>query len=650
MASPDQVLTVSDLRGGRNGTDPPLSLPTTQVVEAVNIDYWDGTIGRKRGGATAVSLLVGTPAPAPMAGKVSAIGAGRTSGTGLVDSFWVIDDATPPVMAWGSYGAGWLAVTGVPTITTPQDVVSVNFNGKTFVACDTTANRLHVVRSWSSPNMDLVGHSTPSAPTAANTAGGGAYAATVRYYKVSYATKSGATIICRSELSSALTFTPDGAHTGVVVTKPATISENETHWELWASADNLVYYLIASTAVATTTVTDSTAPASYATVTGTLAPVVNTNLPPPSAKYLATDGNRLLMAGCYETSGGSVTPKNSRVWFTPVLGTLDIGDDERVPLNNWIDCDEGDDSFITGIACWNGSVYVFKYRQIWKLTPTGNVTTPYARIKITDAVGCIRHQSIVQGQDELGNPALYFLSHRGPHRIGSGGLEYCGKDIEDLWATVNLDATTVVAHGVYHQEKHQAWWWLATSTANEPNLKIVLDTHRMHRQADGARGGWTKHTGASALARCSMMLASAASKRTNLPYIGQSGAASILWKLDTAATDDAGAAFQAYVKTKPYALAGITRNCGLSPGQLVAKSASGVTITLTIDRDFGLATRTATCSLTAAASETRVVRKFDAADESGAAVVQFQIGDAAASTAAWTLDAVLLPFHAEEAR
>src|SRR6185312_15478579 len=55
-----KMVTIGDLRGGRNGADPPLSLPDNQCVEALNVDHFDGLLGRKRGGTTAVTDTGGT--------------------------------------------------------------------------------------------------------------------------------------------------------------------------------------------------------------------------------------------------------------------------------------------------------------------------------------------------------------------------------------------------------------------------------------------------------------------------------------------------------------------------------------------------------------------------------------------------------------
>ena len=47
------TITITDLSGGRNGVDSPISdrFPFTQVVDAVNIDYSSAGLGEKRAGS-----------------------------------------------------------------------------------------------------------------------------------------------------------------------------------------------------------------------------------------------------------------------------------------------------------------------------------------------------------------------------------------------------------------------------------------------------------------------------------------------------------------------------------------------------------------------------------------------------------------------
>ena len=114
------------------------------------------------------------------------------------------------------------------------------------------------------------------------------------------------------------------------------------------------WYRIARQAVASTTYDDTSASIS----TTNLSAVLGAYVPPPSAKYVLSDGSRILLGAAWEATAatGETAPKQNRIWFTPTLGTTDQGDDERLPntvdQQNWIDI--GNSGPITGIS---GPVY-----------------------------------------------------------------------------------------------------------------------------------------------------------------------------------------------------------------------------------------------------------------------------------------------------
>ena len=82
---------------------------------------------------------------------------------------------------------------------------------------------------------------------------------------------------------------------------------------------------------------------------------------------------------------------------------------------------------------------------------------------------------------------------------------------------------------------------------------------------------------------------------------------------------------------------------GGSEAVIIAKVSTGVTLQLTLTRDFGDKSQTATVSLTAAGSETRVVRRIPGSTITDAMVLQTRIGDASAVASAWVVDELLLP-------
>jgi hypothetical protein len=443
-----------------------------------------------------------------------------------------------------------------------------------------------------------------------------------------------------------VTFTPSGSGTAARITKPTSASEGETHWEVEASTDNITFYLLSTVVIGTTTYDDSALTTTYGT--GTLSATTGTYNVQKSYKFIAVDQSRLLGFGSHTT-----TDKQNTVEFSAVVGSLNVSDAERVPLGNTVTLDENDSGAATGlVGPMNGVFYAFKYRQIWKLIPTGDAVTPYQPIAVSKRVGAISHKAIVSAEDQNGAPALYFLAYNGPWRYGQKGLEYIaiqGGNVLDLWqgptSTVNLAATKVVAHGIYHADLRQVWFYFATGSSTDPDTKIVWDVQA---------SAWLRHGSTSANARCSVMFSNtqgATMSRDLKPYIGYAGATNQVWKCDhPSATDDAGTTYQAYITDKARCPWGLGRNGSLAETVLLALAGSGVTITQTMVPDFGAQpTNTSSVVLTAsAAGESRVTRTFEASQMQEAALVQYTWGDASAVSNSWQLDAVRIKWKGQE--
>ncbi len=526
-------ILVSELRGGRNGVDHPAGIPNTQCVDALNVDWSDNPLGRKRGGAVPISLAGGT---APGSAFVSLF-RHVPDGDETAAELWGVTQDSPPLVKRLVGGTTWADVTLKDAITSrAQDVAACSFNGKLFFAFGSAVDRLHV---WDPRNSKVrrVGLAAPGVPTITNT-GSGSIPTTVRYYRVRAVDYSASTGITyrRSEPSPSVAFTPSGSGSAVRITKGTMPGEDETHWEVEVSVDNEVFYVIAGVEnaavnpvlIATSTFDDTGALSTWELQT--LSEGIGQFDLPISARYLSTDGNRLLMAGMYNTSAKTT----SRIWFTPVLGTTDHGDDERVPSTdlqkNWADLNEKDGGNITGLSYpIQGLIYVFKYRQTWRMVPTSIVTGPYLPKKISNTVGCLYFKSIVMMEDTSGNPAVGFMSYRGPYRMGLDGLIFIGRDNWDFWtgdhqSKVNLEAATMMCHAVYYYDLAQVWFYIAVDGLDSPSVKLCCDIrHLLIQDAYGLRGGWSRHLGKSCKAVCSVMFAKtigASMSRDLVPYVG----------------------------------------------------------------------------------------------------------------------------------
>jgi hypothetical protein len=353
---------------------------------------------------------------------------GRFVPTTGIQEVWAAaeNDGTTAVLARRAGGA-WSVVTFDDTVTVSnlRYMHAAALNGKYFLAYDSDVNRLHV---WDGTEIRRVGLIIATAPTVATLGSSGN--TFTRHYRQRNVVQVGGVTVRRSEPSSSvsISITDDS---GVRVTKGAASADGETHWEVeYADAAAGPWYRAATVAVGTTTYDDTAATIS----TTNLSQVIGLNIPPPSAKYLATDGTRLLMTGVWEDTAGAgeTVPFANRVWITRVLRSSDVGDDETIPdtvdQENFIDV--GDGAKTTGIiGPLYGDFYVFKTDSVYKLTPTGDAESPYRSVLVSTFHGAIDQRCIVAGVGANGQPAIYFCSVNTVYRIAGEGIEELSQPI-----------------------------------------------------------------------------------------------------------------------------------------------------------------------------------------------------------------------------
>jgi hypothetical protein len=632
-------LVITGLRGRDGSTPAEIAIPNHKAKEMENVDLYRTAFARKRNGCenafddtssevfTDVMAFLGRHIP----------GAAETAAM-----LWGMD--ADFVLQYLSGGTAW----ATPTVkdafdASPYDVNGISFNGKYWLLGDTAQDRAHL---WDGSTVRRAGLATPAAPTLASIAG--SYVV-LRYYRVRYAELSGTTIIRKGEPSVSANHTPAGGASRI--TKPASLSEGETHWEIEVSTDNTVWYYVTRVVVGTTTYDDTADPSSHTT----LAPIAGEYVAPVSAKYGLVDGNRMLLAGSWETS-----TYTSRVWHTPRLGTLN-GDDERIPASvehsNWTDIDEKDGDFITGLhGPFEGMPIVSKYRHVWGMRPTGSDTSPYKPIVISKVVGCIRQQLALVAEDENGNPCWYFWSHRGPYRFGVRGLQYCGDDLKDYldpdgpYGGINLDATAVTGFAVHHTDKHQIWFYVSVGTRNSPEHIFKFDTRLGEPDEDNqVRDGWTIDVGTVATGRCAVMFSTtlAASMSRDLkPYLGTGveGSSAKLLRCDTGELDD-GEPYAGTVTIPEKHLGGLRHKCEVDQ-MLVLGSSGPHTLGLTMHRDYGCEARQSEVAMAAeTGDQTRSQRVVEAAFHADAMSIGARIGDVCPIGHPWNLDALVIQYE-----
>jgi hypothetical protein len=665
MPSGYKPLVIADLRGGRNGIDPPFSLRDTECVEALNVDWYGATLARKRGGADSLSMTGST-----FTGTVSTLFRHVPGTDETAAELWASDDAATPLINRLGGSATWAAPTlkDAPT-GNGWDVSYASLNGKLFLAYKSGQDRLHV---WDGSTVRRTGFpGLLTGPAVTNVAGAGAFPSVPLYLRVRWTERVSGLTVRRSEPTLVTTFTPSGSPPGITITQPVSPpGEGETHWEIDGSIDNATFYVLrgddavtgagffGAVPIATTTADVLVLPSLWAT--SHVSASIGIYTAQKSYKFLAADQNRLLGFGSYTS-----TDKQHRIEISAVVGSLNLSDAERIDTtaSSYIDLDENDSGVPTGLmGPVNGKFYAFKYRQVWQLTPTINPANPYSQFAISKRIGCIHPKAMIVAEDEAGRPAIYWMSHRGPYRWGAAGLEYLGRGVEDRLlrgapnsiSVLNLAATKVPCHVVYHADLRQLWFYVATGTNNDPDTKLVYSIGRVAGPAQSDEpiaSGWSVQTGPSCTARCSTLFSRTVGSTMSLdlkPYVGYTGAVKTIYVTDSPTTTDAGTPFQAYVTTKAYAPWGIGNNGAINCTRVLAKGADGVTVTQSLIAGFGEQTVTSVVDLTPKPGASRCFPMIEDATLQGAFICQLQWGDVAASAAAWSLELCQVDWKGQE--
>ena len=627
------------------------SIEDDQCRVAENVEFFYSTCGERRLGCTAISLPVSITGNAAL---TTVTWMGRHLPTNDIGDaeLWVFAQSLTAGtnLLVRRTRTAWSTVTVPDTITSTvpygHQMQSCSVHGKLFLAYNSAQDRLHVWEGDSS-SLERAGIAEPAAPSVANSAAAGTFA-TVRYYRVRFVkVDADGVVLKRSEPSLETSFTPDGAHTGAVVSRPALLNEAETHWEIEASLDNANFYRVSRELIATLTYTDTVAAGTgYANTAGTeLSEDIGEYSLIPSVEFVTVDDDRLVMGGDYEDDDLA-----SRVFWTPVNGDPGVGNDERLslPTNPYIDLDGVEGGKLTGLSQGvSGYVFAFKRSRIYKLIRTTEVDHAYEPLCLTRSRGALRG-SLVSAVDAQGQSALYYLDPSvGPSRLGSKGIEWCGYDVHTTWKTVVPDST-VPCHGVFYPDKQQIHWWVAINGSVYPNAKIILHVNRTKTTENGVRRGWSTVPEGDriAAAHCSVMHSinvdsTDARSVTLVPFIGLtqwsvSGVAqrNLVQRCDVNNTDgavsesDTDGYYRARVKTKPILIGGLLQEFEVLAGELLAAASAAAHLTFNTVKNFGKDEgETAEIDLTPDRNETYVLRSLNDLNAAKLQWVEFEWGD-----------------------
>jgi hypothetical protein len=609
-------LVIDNLTGGISDGHPP-TLGPNQVAAAYDVDYFDADVVARRHGSTALTSSLASPYRGLFVHTPTSAASGNLLFQVTASGVWNYRNVSNALTA----------VTPAPadTFTPTTGVDAVSLHGKLFIACKSDVNRMH---AWDGTTLRRAGlDDTTAAPTGADTGGAGSYSGT-RYFRVRWTVQSGGSTILRSEPSSVLTIVPSGSNTGIVVTRPTAAGEGETHWELEESTDNANFYRMATTVIATTTATDTTAFASVAS-TGTLSEDIGDYTPFWSARWVTADNDRLVVGGSFEDAA-----LDSRVAWSQLPSQTGVGNDERVPTDasNYYDADAKQGGGLTGLRAYENKILAFKLSRIYPYIRTGVNGVAYMPGPVVRTHGALPY-SVCEGYDRDNRTTIYFLDpSTGPAEVGPQGVRSLASDrlLRTWQSTINRSATVRICNALYYPDKRQVWWNLSTTGNNTPNVRWVYHTES---------GGVTFHTipdsGASA---CVMWL--------DKPTVATG--TKLLKCDDSTATDDAGTNYRAYIKTRAYTLAELVQEGGVKGAVLEADPAEDVVLTLTLIRDYGAETQSFEADLTPQGSEEFVIVPMDDVAISESKVVQFELGDdEARSVAAWRVHRLALTAKTE---
>lgn len=615
-------LRITDLSGGI-ADGHPAQIGDRQVVEAVNVDYWDGKCGGRRNGSASVvsgladvtrGLFVHTPTNNP-----------------ADDQLWRIDDNT-----WTRYSPAFALTT--PSVT-PADIFvpgnsevdAVSLHGKLHIACKSTTSggaALHRIHVYDGATIRRSGLAAPSAAPGVANQGAGALAATERLYRVRYLDSS-AGPLRRSEPGPEVSFTPNGTSQFVRVTKPSAVSEGETHWEVELSLDRGAHwYRIATVAVGTSTYDDSE----------TITTIAENGIPSedigdysliPSAKWLTVDNDRLVYAGNHENplEDGTVG------WSVVGSDTSGIGNDERAPadVGGFLKFNVLDGGGITDVIGWEGKVVVFKRHQIHQMIRTGSRLRGYLPDTISMMYGAIPF-SVIEGTDRQSRPCILFVDEdAGPMMYGAEGVKILlDENLRKLWKeTFNAAATFRKVSAVFHREKGQAWWHIASGVATAPTVRWVYDA---------ATEGITIHTLPGSTVAATLFQGKPHFSRDTADAANTNR---IIRGDDPAQTTDYGTQYRAYVVTRAYQLGQLLQKFEIQSAVLEAGALAATTVSVRVIRDYHSAVEASpwrSVSLAPTGASEYIVKPIDDLALGECAAAQLEFGDEVArDVAAWQI-------------
>jgi hypothetical protein len=645
------VIVINDMTGGESDLHASQIEPH-QLTIAQDIDFYRTKGFNRRNGSVVVV--------AGLASEINTLIVHRP--TDEIGELWALDASG----VWASFSTDYVRTvhTPSPAETFTEDIATgATLHGKLFLAARTIApsggdpvNRLHV---WDGTTLRRTGLIAPAAAPGVADAGSGTFTGR-RYYRVRYIVKDGDKILRRSEPSPEIEFNPSGSGATATITKPAATDpfEGETHWEVEESEDLVRgnWYRIATLPVATPTYDDTITLSQYVPTTDGVvlsADIGDYNLQ-VSYRWVVADRDRLIGAGNFED------PEQDAAVEWSVVGddVTGVGNDERRPIDtgNRLDLDGQVSGPVTGLFNYDGRIIVSKLHKTYELTHTGIRESAYLPRTLSNTYGSLPFSG-VEGVDKNGAPVLYFVDpNLGPMALTHNGFQVlaAGHLHDKFRSEVNFEAAHVV-NAVYHAKRHQVWWHFAgvrrLGRGCCPPADDLPQWGSFRWVYDVRSGGSSFHS----LPR----LCHSSAFWPDKPVLTAEGGGLIRCDHEDAA-DDYGYPFRAYARTRAFQLpmdnGSILNRWGVNSAVVEGRSVQtspvrrlscntpdGVTLAITLVRDYGKERRTATFNLDQEGNEEYQIVSVDDARMAEATAMQVEIGDpAAVSQAPWVLYRIAL--------
>ncbi len=155
-------------------------------------------------------------------------------------------------------------------------------------------------------------------------------------------------------------------------------------------------------------------------------------------------------------------PNNpSALWYSQQFSPQIYGEDGVFCGNVQIDADNG--SPITGIGVFKDYLLIFKYNSTYRLTYTGDPSTPFSVFQLSSTIGNLGFFNPV-----ITDYGVFGLSQFGPFLATYAGIDTCGDEILPFFQTLD-EAHLTFSTAIHDRARQQIYWSISDDYNSSPN-------------------------------------------------------------------------------------------------------------------------------------------------------------------------------------